>query len=420
MSAPGEAVVKRIRHPRAELAVATGATVLLLGTTAASGSSARTDVGPSAVLRCGVETPQSACAITLGASEQSVAAAGGPGTVRVDGSGGCQWQAVSNAPWITIQSGAAGTGGGEVRFQVTANSGAARTGTLTIGGRVFTVTQGAGCSFALTAGSATVPSGSGGGTVGVTAPPGCAWTARSDPAAAWVRITAGASGSGDGKVDFAVDPNTGPARSTTLVIAGLSFAVQQASGCSISIAPSRQVVASVGGTGTISVTAAAGCAWNATTTDGWISITAGSSGSGPGSVEFSVAPTTGAARTGSISISGRTFTVDQAAACAFSIAPPGQVFDGAGGIGTIAVTATDGCAWTASPEPWVTITPPAGGTGSGSVTFTVAANAGASRAATLTVAGQSFTVTQAGTMLMLESLIVRGTPYVPIVQRPRT
>ena len=366
-------------------------------------------------------TQQSGCSVTLSANNQSFAAAGGQGAVRVDASGGCQWQAMSNAAWISIQSGATGTGGGEVRFQVAANTGAARNGTLTIGGQAFTVNQSAGCSFALSATGANIAAGGGSGAVGVTAPAGCAWNATSDPAATWLRITAGASGSGDGRVDFVVDPNTGPARSTTLMIAGHAFTVQQAGGCSISIAPAGQTIASGGGGGTITVNAGSGCAWTATTADGWISITAGSSGSGPGSVEFTVAPNTGAARTGVISVSGQSFTVQQAAACAFSIAPPGQVFDVAGGMGTIAVTTTDGCAWTAtSPEPWITITPPAGGSGSGSVTFIVAVNGGAARGATLTVAGQPFTVTQAGTMVMLESLIVRDIPTVPIVQRPRT
>ena len=368
-------------------------------------------------------TQQSGCAITLGASGQAFPAAGGPGSVRVDGSGGCQWQAVSNASWITIQSGASGTGGGEVRYDVAANPAAARTGTMTIGGHTFTVTQAAAtvCSFALSATGANIPAGGGGGSVGVTAPASCAWSASSDPAATWLRITAGASGSGDGRVDFAVDPNSGPPRSSTLMIAGQAFTVQQAGGCSISIAPAGQTIASGGGGGTITVNASAGCAWNATTADGWISITAGSSRSGPGSVEFAVAPNTGAVRTGVISIAGQQFTIEQAAACAFSIAPTGQVFDVAGGMGTIAVTTTDGCAWTAtSPEPWITITPPAGGSGSGSVTFTVAVNNGVARGATLTVAGQPFTVTQAGTMVMLESSAVRDISYVPIVQRPRT
>jgi hypothetical protein len=55
----------------------------------------------------------------------------------------CAWTAVSNATWITVTSGAAGTGNGTVGFSAAANTGAARTGTLTIAGQTFTVTQSA-------------------------------------------------------------------------------------------------------------------------------------------------------------------------------------------------------------------------------------------------------------------------------------
>jgi Putative binding domain, N-terminal len=366
-------------------------------------------------------TQQSGCAVALGSTSQDVPAAGGTGAVRVDTPAGCSWQAVSNAQWITIQSGASGSGGGEVRFQVAANTGAARRGTLTIGGQTFTINQSAGCTFALSSGSANIPAAGGAASVDVIAPAGCAWTATSDPAAPWLRITAGATGTGNGKVDFGVDLNAGPPRSTTLAIAGLAFTVNQAGGCTYNIAPTSQSIPAVGGTGSIAVTTSAGCGWNATTTGSWISIPAGANRSGSGSVEFSVAPSSGPARTGTISVAGQSFTVEQASGCTFSIAPTSQSFEVVGGSGTIAVTAGDGCTWMASsPVDWITIMSGASGSGPASVTFKVAANGGAARSATLTIAGQSFSVTQTGTMVVLESLIVRDTPIVPIVQRPRT
>ena len=57
-------------------------------------------------------------------------------------SGGCAWTAVSTVPWITVTKGGNGSGGGNVEFTVDANAtGAARSGTITIGGQVFTVDQ---------------------------------------------------------------------------------------------------------------------------------------------------------------------------------------------------------------------------------------------------------------------------------------
>jgi hypothetical protein len=44
---------------------------------------------------------------------------------------------------------------------------------------------------------------------------------------------------------------------------------------------------------------------------------------------------------------------------------------------------------------WITITSGASRTGTGTVTFTVAANTGGARTGTLTIAGSTFTVTQA-------------------------
>ena len=57
--------------------------------------------------------------------------------------GSCSWTAASNAAWITVTSGATGNGNGSVAFAVAANLGASRTGTLTIAGQAFTVTQAA-------------------------------------------------------------------------------------------------------------------------------------------------------------------------------------------------------------------------------------------------------------------------------------
>jgi hypothetical protein len=54
---------------------------------------------------------------------------------------GCTWTATSNASWLTITSGASGNGSGTVAFDVAANPGGVRTGTLTIADPTLTVTQ---------------------------------------------------------------------------------------------------------------------------------------------------------------------------------------------------------------------------------------------------------------------------------------
>lgn len=64
------------------------------------------------------------------------------GTVGVTSA--CAWTATSNDSWITTTSGASGSGNGSVAYSVTTNTtDSARTGTMTIGGQTFTVTQAA-------------------------------------------------------------------------------------------------------------------------------------------------------------------------------------------------------------------------------------------------------------------------------------
>jgi len=69
------------------------------------------------------------------------------------------------------------------------------------------------------------------------------------------------------------------------------------SSCTYSISPSSASFASTGGTGTISVTATSGCSWSASTGVSWATISSGSTGTGSGTVKYSVAANTGAART---------------------------------------------------------------------------------------------------------------------------
>jgi hypothetical protein len=173
-----------------------------------------------------INSAGTACTFTLSASGQSFPASGGGGTVGVTAAVGCAWSATSNAGWITITGGASGSGNGTVSFSVAANAGTARTGTITIAGQTFTVSQDSpSCSYALSASSASFPAAGGPGNVGVVAPAGCAWTASTT--SGWVHITGGA-GSGNGTVYYSVDANSGAARSGTITVQGQTLTITQA------------------------------------------------------------------------------------------------------------------------------------------------------------------------------------------------
>ena len=88
------------------------------------------------------------------------------GSTGVTALAGCAWTGVSNnTSWLTVTGGASGSGSGTVAFSAAANSSInPRTGTLTIAGQSFSVTQaGAACTFSLSAASGSVPAGGGTG-----------------------------------------------------------------------------------------------------------------------------------------------------------------------------------------------------------------------------------------------------------------
>jgi hypothetical protein len=71
-----------------------------------------------------------------------VVVSGGTGSVAVTASAAtCAWTAASAVDWIVITAAGPGQGNGSVDFTVSANPGAPRSGTLTVAGQVFTVTQ---------------------------------------------------------------------------------------------------------------------------------------------------------------------------------------------------------------------------------------------------------------------------------------
>jgi len=331
------------------------------------------------------------CTFDISPDSKDVAATGGDVTVAVAAGAGCGWTSRNNAPWIGVSD--SGTGNGSARVHIEANPGPARSGTATIAGRTFTVNQSSGCSLSLSSSSATVPSGGGSGSFDVRGGDGCNWTASSN--APWLTITGNASGAGNGTVRYSAQPNSGPQRTGTIAVGSQSFTVTQEGACSYSLNSTSQNVGSGGGTLSVDVAAAGGCAWTATSNAPWITVASGGSGSGNGTVQLAVAASSEGERRGTATIAGQTFTVVQASGCAVSLSPTGQNVPAGGAPGSFTVNTGAGCAWTATSNvPWISVTSGGSGTGTGSVQFTVAANGGAARTGTITVSGQTFTVNQ--------------------------
>src|SRR6185369_17108907 len=118
-----------------------------------------------------------------------------------------------------------------------------------------------------------------------------------------------------------------------------------------------------------------------------------------GTVNFAASANTAVTqRVGTLTVAGMTFTVTQAAAaCVYAILPVSESVAAGGGTGSVAITTVAGCAWTATADvPWLTLSGATSGSGGGTVAYAASANtATMPRTGTLTIAGKTFTVTQA-------------------------
>ncbi len=332
------------------------------------------------------------CSYSVGTEAINVGAAGGATEVAVSAPAGCTWTAQSGVPWITLPRGAAGSGPGVLALQVASTDGPTRTGTVTIAGRVVTVTQSPGCSFTIDPLTYAAPAAASTSATTVRAGPGCAWTAASS--SDWIVITAGQSGSGAGDVRFSIAGNSGPSRAGSIGIAGQTVTVNQASGCAITVTPTNLSVAAAASANTIQVTTAQGCTWSAASGASWITIGGVASGSGSGQVSLSIAANSSPARQGTLTVGGHTVTVSQASGCTYTVTPPSQDVAPAGGTATASIATGSGCPWSASSSAtW--ITPGAtSGSGPAQVALTVAPNNGPDRTGTVTVASTVLTVNQ--------------------------
>jgi streptogramin lyase len=251
------------------------------------------------------------CTYDIDPISRSVTSSAGFDGVYLITASGCSWTAASNDSWITITSGGNGSGNGTVSFSFSANPSLnPRTGTITIGSQTFTLTQdGSGgpvCTYSLNPASPSSPDASGSaGSVDVTVAAGCAWTAVSnDP---WIIIYSGASGSGNGAVNYLVLPNIDAARIGTMTIAGQTFEVDQGNGCTYSMYPLLDVSPPGGDSGTITVTAGNGCGWTVTPSDPWITVNPGL-GVGGGTVNYAVQANAGPPRNGQVNLKDSTNT----------------------------------------------------------------------------------------------------------------
>ena len=83
------------------------------------------------------------CSYAFSTTTGTVVAGGGSGSAPLTAGAGCTWNAVSSEPWLTLST-TSGSGNGSIAYSATANPNAvSRTGTITVGTAVYTITQSA-------------------------------------------------------------------------------------------------------------------------------------------------------------------------------------------------------------------------------------------------------------------------------------
>ena len=381
----------------------------------------------AALAGCGSNSPTKPsagpCSFTLSASSLSFGTSGGPGSVSVTTASHCTWTAASDRGWMSITSGANGTGSGVVNVSLTASSSeSARTGTLTVAGQTVSVVQeGLGtCAVEISPSTASFNKDAANGTFTVTAPAHCQWSAASS--AAWLAVISGSPGVGSGTVGYSIERNRDLSdRTGTITVGGKAFTLNQAGDtpapplCEYSVTPIQfNPCMSVPYNLTATITTQQGCTWTASPGASWITVTGGQSGSGSGVVSFTVSDNWDAPRQGVVMVRWPTPTAGQnlqvaQAGCFYAVSTAAISIAAAGGSSQFDVLQTsdpntcggatqDRCRWTAQSDvSWITITTSMPQIGDNRVSFTVAANPDASaRTGRITVRDKIVQITQSG------------------------
>jgi hypothetical protein len=252
--------------------------------------------------------PAAPCEYAANPSSRSLPAAGAPGSfggvigsfnIVTDAS--CNWTTAASASWITITSSPSGTGAATLTYTLAPNANPEpRTGTISVNGAVHQITQFiSACAFTISPQNLSAPATGGPASISITASAStCGWTASGLSAAP-------ASGTGSSTVMITIPANaSAEPQVLSATIAGQPLTVTQAgAGCTIGLSPYGASQPATGGQGSITIATPAGCGYETVAGPNWISVTSGGSGSGSGTLVYSVAPnSTTVARSGTLAI----------------------------------------------------------------------------------------------------------------------
>lgn len=276
--------------------------------------------------------PPTTCTYTIAPTSASMGNGGGNGSFTITAPAGCAWTATSNVAWLTITTGAQGTGTGAVSYRADANvSTADRTGTIVAGGQSFVLVQSGQpsvqCDYSVTPVTFSPCMSAGTVVARLTTSAACTWTVTTT--VPWLTTT-GAAGTGTTDITVAYTENYDAPREGIIQVrwptptAGQNLRVAQA-GCLYGVSRTAFSFGVAGGSSSFDVVQQSvpiecggalqdRCRWTATSSASWITITSSMPRVGDNPVSFTVtANPTGVARSGTITVRDRVIQVTQAA-----------------------------------------------------------------------------------------------------------
>ncbi len=373
--------------------------VSLIGITNGIGSNTLTyaiEANPTAFPRIGTINVEEAtititqsnapCTYSISPSSTTHGPAQTTGTVNIATMPGCDWTVDNTNTWITFLTTNGptqvvnGTGSNTLTYQVSGNLDLnARSANITIAGRTFAVVQnGVTCNYKLsptnrTHGYAATTNFL---TMNVSNP--CPWAVTTTNP--WISILSETNGIGSNTVTYALGANNlSPFDRIGAIFVDGTFCVitQHGIPCAWTLVPTKVTHGYGATSNSFAVNANAGCPWTVGNTNPWVTITAGASGDGNGTVAYTLTENQALAdRIALLTVDGQTFTITQrAATCAITLSPTNRNHGYAAATNTVDIDISPGCPWsTVTSNTWITILDPGPGTGPGTVTYAVSSN----------------------------------------------
>ena len=374
-------------------------------------------VGSISINSTGVSILQpSNCTFGISPATASFPATGGAGVFTLTAS--CPWTLNTNGnDWLTANPATGAAGATVINYAAAPNTSVnGRNGSITIGTQSFSVAEaGVPCSVTVNPASFSFPNAGGSTTISVSAADGCSWAAATQ--AKWLIVAntnslTGASGSGDGQLTIAADPNPdAKQRTSTIAIANQLVSISEdAQQCDYQLSPPSATFGSSGGAGSVTVNTR--CSWTAVSSAPWLNVINGA-GTGTAEVRYSVTRLPSAdSRSATITIGAGAFTLTQTASpCALTLGDSAISVEAEGGRRVLKVTGNSACRWQPSISSegagWLTISSWSNVSGGGLVVFRYETNLSPSpRQASIIVSAPgldplSATVTQDGGMPVL-------------------